>query len=357
MVEKQKAWLKRNLFSLVSILLMLGILLYFMLTEDGIKNLRHVLFHLQPVWLLWIAAGVVAGYLLEAFVLHLFCRHLYRDWTYRQSFYVGMVGLFYSALTPFSMGEPMEVYSMTKMGMDPGSASSIIAVKSLTHHAVTFVYSLVLVSFELNYFQTRVSNFSFLTIFGLISNSLFIGTVVLFMLNERLTNSLMLGLFRFLSRIRLQKFAQKFYARISDQLRIFHESSRKIGRVNALYGIATVLTLVQITIASLISYFVYRSFSLKGESVFIMVAADTFVTMVASFIPLPGSSGGAEGGFYLFFREFFGKSIIPGITLWRIATYYLNILFGGIVTYAGRGSAFRQKEKKPLSSDSPKEAR
>ena len=146
MIKKQKAWLKKNWFSLASILLMLGILLYFMLTEDGIRNLRHVLFHLRPVWLLWIAAGVAAGYLLEAFVLHLFCRHIYRRWTYRQSFYVGMTGLFYSALTPFSMGEPMEVYHMTKMGMDPGSATSIIAVKSLVHHAVTIDYSLVLVA-------------------------------------------------------------------------------------------------------------------------------------------------------------------------------------------------------------------
>ena len=303
MIKKEKSWLRKNLLSLVSILLMIGILLYFTLTEEGLKNLRHVLFHLRPIWLLWIVAGVAAGYLLEAFVIHLLCRHLYHNWTYRQSFYIGMVGLFYSALTPFSMGEPMEVYNMTKMGMDFGSATSIIAVKSLMHRGVLFVYSLVLVVFELNYFQTKVSNFSFLTIFGLISNSIFIVVVLLFMLNEKLTNSLLLFAYRFLCKIRLEKFADKFYAKACNQLHIFHESSRKIGRVNDLYGIAAALTLVQITIASLISYCVYRSFSLRGQSVVVMVAADTFVTMVASFIPLPGSAIGAEGGFFLFFHE------------------------------------------------------
>jgi uncharacterized protein (TIRG00374 family) len=96
------------------------------------------------------------------------------------------------------------------------------------------------------------------------------------------------------------------------------------------------LTLIQITIASLISYFVYRSFSLHEISAFTMVAADTFVTMVAAFIPLPGSSGGAEGSFYLFFREFFGASIIPAITLWRFSTYYINIFLGCILVYIGR---------------------
>jgi conserved hypothetical protein len=335
MREDQKAWIKKNLFSIISIILTIGILLFFMLTEEGIRNLRHVLFRLQPVWLLWIIVGVLAGWLLEGFVLHLFCRHIYKQWRFGQSFYVGMVGLFYSALTPFSIGEPMEIYNMTKMGMDTGSAGSIIAVKSLVHHAVTFFYSLVLISFELNYFQTKVSNFSFITIFGLITNSIFIILVLLFMLNEKVTNSLLLFLVRFLNKIRLKKLAQKISSKVYEQLQIFHESSRKIGRAYILYSAAILLTLVQVTIASLISYFVYRSFGMKGESVFIMVAADTFVTMVASFIPLPGSSGGAEGGFYLFFREFFGDSIIPGITLWRVATYYLNILFGGIVTYWG----------------------
>lgn len=336
MQEKLKSWLRKNLFSAVTIILTIGILLFFMLTEDGIKSFRHVFFHLQPVWLFWIAGGVLAGWFLEAYVLHLFCRHLKKDWTFGRSFYVGMIGLFYSALTPFSMGEPMEVFNMTKMGMDIGTASSIIAVKSLVHHAVTFLYSLVLISFELNYFQTRVSNFSFITIFGLITNSIFIILVLMFMINEKLTNSLLNAVSRFLDKIKMHKLSQKLSTKVHDELLIFHDSSKIIGRANLLYLLAILLTLVQITIASLISYFVYRSFSLKGESVFTMVAADTFVTMVASFIPLPGSSGGAEGGFYLFFREFFGSSIIPAITLWRISTYYFNILFGGMIAYVGR---------------------
>jgi uncharacterized protein (TIRG00374 family) len=116
----------------------------------------------------------------------------------------------------------------------------------------------------------------------------------------------------------------------------FHDSSKVIGKSYALYLYAIFLTFIQITIASLISYFVYRSFNFNKEPVFIMVAADTFVTMFSSFIPLPGSSGGAEGGFYLFFRAFFKSSIIPAITLLRISTYYMNILFCGLYVYFGR---------------------
>jgi len=336
MSETSKSRIGKNLLSIFTIVFSIGILVFFMRTEDGVKNLRHVLFHLQPVWLLWIAGGIIAGWFLESYVLHLFCKHLNKDWTFGQSFYVGMVELFYSALTPFGMGEPMEIYNMSKMGMDVGIASSIVAVKSLVHHGVTFIYSLILISFELSYFQTRVNNFSYIAIFGLITNSIFIIGVLMFMINENLTNTLLQTCAKFLDKIKMHKLAQKLRNQVHDQLLAFHDSSKIIGRSYLLYLSAIFLTLVQITVASLISYFVYRSFNLRGESVFTMVAADTFVTMVASFIPLPGSSGGAEGGFYLFFREFFGIAIIPAIALWRISTYYLNILFCGIFVYFGR---------------------
>lgn len=335
MQNQHRSRMAKNLFSAVTIFLSIGILTFFLVTEDGMKSLERAVSELQPVWLLWILAGVLAGWFLEGYVLHLFCRHLDQTWTFGKSFYIGMVELFYSALAPFGMGEPMEVYRMTKLGMETGAATSIVAVKSLVHHGVTFVYSFFLIAFELNYFRTKVSNFAIIAVFGLITNSIFIVFVLMFMMNERLTDSILRVFVRFMDKIKLHKLSQKFYDQVHGQLMVFHDSSRIFGKNYMLYLVAVLFTVVQITVASLISYFVYRSFNLKGESVFIMVAADTFVTMAASFIPLPGSSGGAEGGFYLFFREFFGPYIIPGITLWRFSTYYLNILLGSILVYFG----------------------
>lgn len=335
MKENQKSGKGKTIFSVITIAFALAVLIFLLQTENGLKSLRHVFFHLKPVWLCWIGAGVIAGWLLESYVIHLLCKHIKQDWTFRQSVYIAMVGFFYSSITPFSAGEPMEVYNMTKMGMDTGTATSIIAVKSLIHHAVTFVYAFILVAFELEYFQTHVSNFSFVTIFGLFTNSLFIFFVLLFLINERLTDSILRAIVRFMNKIKLQKWSEKFYHAVHSELESFHDSSKKMGRSLPLYVSSILLTVVQVTVASLISYFVYRSFNLKGEPVFTMVAADTFVTMAASFIPLPGSTGGAEGGFFLFFREFFGGTIIPAIALWRIATFYVNILFGGIATAWG----------------------
>lgn len=335
MKKTVRAWIRKNLFAAVTILLSGVMLAVFLRTEKGLRNFRRAFTQLRTVWLVWIVVGVAAGWLLESFVLHLFCRHLDKKWTFGRSFYIGMTGLFYSAVTPFSMGEPMEIYNMARMGMDTGAATSVVAVKSLVHHAVTFVYSLLLVAFKLHYFQAKVSNFSFVTIFGLLTNSVFIAAVTMFMVSEKLADSILREIVKLLDKIKLHRASQKFYAKAREQLLVFHDSSKKMGGSVSLYAAAVSLTLVQITVASLISYLVYRSFALKGESVFTMVAADTFVTMVASFVPSPGSAGGAEGGFYLFFHEFFGDAIVPAITLWRLATYFINILVGGAIVFVG----------------------
>ena len=62
-----------------------------------------------------------------------------------------------------------------------------------------------------------------------------------------------------------------------------------------------------------------------------MIAAQVFLTMFMSFIPLPGAAGGAEGGFCMIFGLFFkANTIIPALFLWRVITYYSCIGVGAL---------------------------
>ncbi len=335
MKKKNRSWVGRNLFSFVTIGLSMGVMVYFLVKDNGLKNLWETVLDLRPGWLFCVAVGEAVAVTLECYVLHLFCRHLYPKWTFGRSFYIGTVGLLYSNLTPFSVGEPVEIYNMTRIGMDAGAASSIVAVKSLVHHTVMFVYSLLLVLLKLHFFQTTITGYSFVTIFGLATNCIFIVSVFLVIANPNLTEKILRVIVRVMNRLRLQRLSEKFYRKVHDQLLIFHGSANVMGRSFPLYLNAVLLTLVQITVSGLIPYFVYRSFNLKGQSVLTMIAGDAFTTMVASFVPLPGSSGGMEGGFVLFFHNFFGDRIMPAVTFWRTATYYLEIPIGAVISSVG----------------------
>jgi len=344
---------KKNIFTIVTLVLTVSVLLYCMITTDSISTLWHLLHQLKPQWVFGAVVAVIATWLLEGYCLHLLCAHLYPEWTYGRSVSVGMIGLLYSALTPFSTGgQPMQIYSMHRMGMDTGRAGSIIAVKTLTYQVVMVLYSLVAVVAKLHFFQTSVSNFSFVTIIGLISNSVFIALVFLFTLSETLTDRLVTGCIQFLHRIKLVRHPDERYRKIHDQLQTFHDAAKLMGNSAKLYLTVMGLSVVQITLGSLMPYFIYRSFGFHTAPVTTMVAAQVFVSMVSAFVPLPGASGGAEGSFYVFFGMFFQSTILPAVLLWRFLTYYSNILVGGIVSSVA-GRIFYQN--KPQEQELPGE--
>lgn len=353
MLKKIKGGLRKNLFVIVTLFLTIGVLLYCMATTNSIGTLWNLLNRLRPQWVFCAVASVVVTWFLEGFCLHLLCLHLYPEWTYWRSVSVGMIGLLYSALTPFSTGgQPMQIYSMHKMGMDTGKAGSIIAVKTLTYQVVMVLYSLVAVAAKLHFFQTSVSNFSFVTIIGLLSNSVFIVLVFLFMISENITDRVLTAIIQFLHKIKLVRHPQERYEKIHKQLEMFHNASKLMGNSTKLYLTVMGLSVFQITLGSLVPYFIYRSFGMHDAPVTTMVAAQVFVQMVSAFVPLPGASGGAEGSFYIFFGMFFQSAILPTILLWRFLTYYSNILFGGIASYLGGKFYYLSQPEDPAETES-----
>ena len=75
---------------------------------------------------------------------------------------------------------------------------------------------------------------------------------------------------RWLYRLKLCKRPLKRYHGIHSQLAMFHGSSKMLGRSWRLYLSTGLLTVVQMTVNSLITYFLYRSFNLSGESAFVI---------------------------------------------------------------------------------------
>lgn len=80
-----------------------------------------------------------------------------------------------------------------------------------------------------------------------------------------------------------------------------------------------------------ITYMVYRAFGNKGISLFTIIPTQAFLLMLMTFIPTPGSGGGAEGGFLLIFKSIFREGTINmSILFWRMYTFYLPIIIGAL---------------------------
>ena len=71
----------------------------------------------------------------------------------------------------------------------------------------------------------------------------------------------------------------------------------------------------------LVPYFLMLAFGHHEVDFFSVMAASAFVQLLSSAVPLPGGTGGAEGGFALFLGHFFGSASTAGYLLWRLITF------------------------------------
>lgn len=110
--------------------------------------------------------------------------------------------------------------------------------------------------------------------------------------------------------------------------------------------ILVVYTVLQLIAFFSITYFVYLALGQTGGASYVdILAIQTVVYVVVSFIPTPGGAGASEGSFYLLFKAFFaGDVLLYGMALWRIIIYYGSILVSGIVI--GFDKVFRMVAKK-----------
>lgn len=328
-------FLKKNWLVIATMSLSIGILTYFLIATDGIPALINIADKLRLRWLWVVLAAMVGMWSMEGLSLHVIARRIYADWPLRYSLVVGMIGLLYGALTPFSTGgQPMQIYYMRKMGMDTGKAGAIVAVKTLVYQVVMVVFALVMILWKLPYFQT-MNGFAFITVIGLAANLIFVVAVILFAANQKLTNKIIRGIVNLLHKIHLCKNPDEKYQKFHDEFALFYDSTRLMGRSFMVYVYTALFTVAQVFCTCIVPYLIYRSFNFSEASPATMVAAQSFVTMVSAFIPLPGATGGAEGSFALYFRDFFSDLLVPAMIIWRVATYYMTIAIGAIVAFIG----------------------
>ena len=335
MSSRVKETIRRNLFGIITITVSAIVLVAFLFFSDSIRSIQNLPDGLNWNWMLLGIFFAATTWLLEGFSLNLICKVVYPQWKFHYSFCMGMVGMLYSALTPCSTGgQPMQIYSMHRLGMDTGAAGSIIAIKTIVYQIIMVLYALTMVVFRLSFFQRNVSDFSFLTILGLVCNSTFIALVLLFCISQKITNKLLhKGIF-LLHKLHLCRKPDERYEKIRSQLSIFHGSTRLIGRSFGMYAGVCIATIIQIGLGYMIPYCIYRGFGFHAVDLLTIMAAQAYVSMVSAFVPLPGASGGAEGSFMIFFKIFFpGGTVIPAMVIWRALTYYINLPVGSICSY------------------------
>lgn len=313
-----------------------------------------ILLAIQQVTLpyLGLACALMGGYwLLNAGILRLLFRTKRAPLSWRHAVQLTMVGQYYSAITPFaSGGQPAQILSMTAKKIPVGRATSLLMVKFLIYQICVVLYAFCFFAWEYRFVRTTLSNSFPWILLGLFLNGLLILLIFLSLVKRSWMEDRLNRLITWFARKRRGFKEQQWKDKLHQIFNDYEMSAKTVQNSPLLAGKIFLMTFLQLTAYFAVSWAIYRSFGLSHIGILRVLALQALLYMAISFIPTPGNAGASEGGFLLIFHLLFtGATLMPAMLLWRLITYYFNLLIGGLVTFYDHWECSRLHIKKAPS--------
>jgi len=325
--------MKKNKWTLIYIVLNIFIIVLIGFMDPEIKDLDKIFGKVKPAWLVVAVATMVVFWIMDGAILSYGIKLIYRGKSFWKCFKISIIGQYYNAITPFaSGGQPAQVYYMNMIGIPGGSASSILMIKFLIYQIVLSIFSTVAIVWK----GMTIYNFNswvfWFSIVGFVINAGAIILLVFLSIKKGFVQGLVYKIIDMLSRIKLIKNSENTKKKLKSHVEDFHHGMKLMQ--DNLKGMLLMgfMTGIQLICFFSITFFIYMALGLKGESWPNIIFVQALLYLAVSFIPTPGAMGASETGFMAFFRLFFPSNLIfVAMLLWRIISYYLNILSGILV--------------------------
>lgn len=231
-------------------------------------------------------------------------------------------GIFFGNLTPMMAGAvPSQIVRLTRTGLDVGEASATQFTRFIVFQLAVVIFAALMLVAKLSYFFETYGDIVVLNlvVFGVHV----IECVGLFVicLCPKLVMRLGNNLIEFLAGHGWLKDRTKWDEMVNVQVMEFSNAFKRAAQDLPSMGLTLLVTMAQLACLYMIPWFVLHSFGKTGDFLECL-AAGSMVQMVASAVPLPGGTGGAEGGFVLFYQHHFGTATSAGFLIWRIVTFF-----------------------------------
>lgn len=340
---------KKNLWSLLFLLLLIFITFYFLLKDHELGSLFKTTEQTNPIYLvvglllmlLFIASeGVGIQVLLGAL-------------KYRQSFWkclkYSFIGFYYCNITPSSGGQPVQIYFMTKEGIEFGDSSLCIMLISISYQIGILLICLFALITRYGFIMQNLGVVRYFSIFGAFVNLIAITFFVSTTFHNNFLENVVSLIIKLLNKFKLLKDPEKSRERINIQLKKYREGASFIRNNPKVLVITLISIIIQILSRLSVAFAVYKAFGLKGFGFVDILALQAFLALGVEYLPIPGSVGAAEAGFYKVNGIIFGSDRVMSATLLsRGISFYASLLISGAVSIFAHISLTRRlsKEKK-----------
>lgn len=237
-------------------------------------------------------------------------------------------GIFFSNLTPNGTGgAPAQILRLTRSGLSVGAAGALQYTRFIIYEAGEGVFAALMLVPRLGYFIDTYGNVFLVgaLLFGAkIVEVSFLLLVCLLPKQVSALGGWGLGLIHKWGWIKDERYERWSHV-VNDQIYEFSIGFKAGARNWRLMLLTLVVTLVQLGFQYALPWVVLRAFGIH-ESLLTCLACGAILELLTSAIPLPGGTGGAEGGFAFLFGSMFGPALSAGYVVWRMVEYILPVL-------------------------------
>ena len=326
--------MNRKIINILILILFTVVTGYIIVTSKELAEIPELLLRTDRVCLITAMLLMVIYVLLNALIIQTIGKDISNKMTFRRSLYLAFVGQYYSLITLFaSGGQPAQVYLMkSKYGISYTKGTTLTIKKFIVFQVIISLYALIMFAMKYNLvFMKRKEVIVFIMI-GLLINIIGCIFIITLSFNDKVIKKIVDICIGFFQKFKFFKKynKEKAYKSIDDYVKSIADFKKNKGMLIKVF----LLTFIQITCYFSITYFIYLSLGFSEATFTDIIAIQTVLYVVVSFIPTPGGIGASESGFYLLFSIFFSRDVLLyAMILWRIIVYYGVLLVSGIVVF------------------------
>jgi uncharacterized protein (TIRG00374 family) len=255
--------------------------------------------------------------------------------SFRDSFFNNMAGNFFSSITPGSVGgQPFQVLHFSRLGIDSAVASNVVFSRLIEGNIVQLI--IVALFFHKGIgMMANLGKGAYLLSAGMVVTIILTFVLTLSFLNPHLLGVLALKieksrLGRLIAKItRNPCWAQKIYS-WSQEL---GQGFKTLWHNNTWVMVLDVLGMATAQIIWAFTLYIPLSILTQTRPPFPdYLLSYTLCGLISLFVPTPGASGSVEASYLLVLGTLTGRpaATLSAILIWRVSTYYLHLLVGGI---------------------------
>lgn len=351
---KKKGQVKKYIFSISIMVLVSALAVYYVLQGDTAEIIR-VLGEAKVSYFMIMILLVVLCFCLEGATLTVLTKMYKRRYRWYQGVLNGLIGSFFSAITPFSSGgQFVQAYTFSKQGVNPADGASILVMLFIVSQGVIILYNIAALIFGYDVTIKNMTNVAFsigswnisfspiwLAFIGFGCN-IFSMAMLLFLSYSKLFHRFILNTVVGIgAKLRIIKNPAEKKASLAAQIATFRIEVSRLFHNIPVFLLAIFLEVLKWTCFNMSPYFAGMALGADMTGQFMpCLWASAYSSMVTSFIPLPGGSGGAEYAFYLLFTNIYKDATITSAAnlLNRSVTFYLTLFIGFVVFASYKGS-------------------